>query len=214
MRYIGWTLLIAFWVLLAGFLHYTLPHKDVVRIVNTYEERQELNDWTRLFWSRPDAQSDELVNRDVQFIQTVQANGKPMVYRNEDTGWSWPPYFKFDTANLYTQAADSISTRDAPEWYVLTHYGWRNEFLSIFPNAVALRAVGGPDVPKGIAWVNIVVLLTLGVLLSAIWVRWRRFRKARIDPTLEELQDNWEAAGDAVEARRGKFRRWLKSWRA
>ena len=31
--------------------------------------------------------------------------------------------------------------------------------------------------------------------------------------TLEGLQDNWEAAGDAVEARRGKFRRWLKSRR-
>lgn len=213
MRYIGWTLLIAFWMLLAGILHYTLPQKDVVRIVNTYEERQELNDWTRVFWSRPDAQSDELVNRDVQFIQTVQANGRPMVYRNEDTGWSWPPYFKFDTANLYTQAADSVSAKDAPEWYVITHYGWRNEFLSVFPNAVALRAVAGPDAPKGTPWVNIIVLLALGVLLSAIWVRWRRFRRARIDPTLEGLQDNWEAAGDAVEARRGKFRRWLKSWR-
>ena len=191
-------------MLLAGILHYTLPQKDVVRIVNTYEERQELNDWTRVFWSRPDAQSDELVNRDVQFIQTVQANGRPMVYRNEDTGWSWPPYFKFDTANLYTQAADSVSAKDAPEWYVITHYGWRNEFLSVFPNAVALRAVAGPDAPKGTPWVNIIVLLTLGVFAisdlgfagagsagRALIQRWRG------------LQDNWEAAGDAVEARRG-----------
>jgi membrane protein implicated in regulation of membrane protease activity len=96
---------------------------------------------------------------------------------------------------------------------VITHYGWRNEFLSVFPNAVALRAVAGSDAPKGTPWVNIIVLLALGVLLSAIWVRWRRFRRARIDPTLEGLQDNWEAAGDAVEVRRGRLRRWLKSWR-
>jgi len=98
MRFIGWTLLIVFWVSLGSFLHYTLPHRDIVRIVNTYEERQELGDWTRLFWARPDEQSSTLISRDVQFIQGVRVNGKPTVYRNEDTGWSWPPYFKFDTA--------------------------------------------------------------------------------------------------------------------
>ncbi|MEL6451538.1 MAG: DUF1523 family protein [Pseudomonadota bacterium] len=213
MRYIGWTLLIAFWVSLGAFLHYTLPQRDIVRIVNTYEERQELGDWTRMFWSRPDEQTDALINRDVQFIQGVRANGKPIVYRNEDTGWSWPPYFKFDTANLYTEANDAISTRAAPEWYVLTHYGWRNEFLSTFPNAVSIRPVAGPDASKGIPWVNIIVLSLLAAFFYAIWVRWRRFRRARIDPRLEEWQDNWEAAGDAVAAKRGRFRRWLDSWR-
>jgi len=214
MRYIGWTLLITFWVALGAFLHYTLPQRDIVRIVNTYEERQELGDWTRMFWSRPDAQSDGLINRDVQFIQTVRANGRPMVYRNEDTGWSWPPYFKFDTSNLYTEAADSVSTRAAPEWYVLTHYGWRNEFLTIFPNAISLRQVDGPDASKGIPWVNIIVLVVIAAIFYAIWVRWRRFRRARIDPKLEEIQDSWEAAGERIDARRGRIRRWLDSWRA
>ncbi len=33
-----------------------------------------------------------------------------MVYRNEDTGWGWPSYFKFDTANLQTEADDLSST--------------------------------------------------------------------------------------------------------
>ncbi|WP_299618408.1 DUF1523 family protein [uncultured Tateyamaria sp.] len=214
MRYIGWTLLISFWVILGAFLHYTLPQRDVVRIVNTYEERQELGDWTRVFWSRPDEQTDALINRDVQFIQALRANGDPIVYRNEDTGWSWPPYFKFDTANLYTEANDAISTRAAPEWYVMTHYGWRNEFLSAFPNAISLRPVDGPDASKGIPWVNIIVLSLLAVFFAAIWVRWRRFRRARLDPKLEELQDNWEAAGDAVDKRRGRFRNWLNSWRS
>lgn len=214
MRYVGWIILIAFWVSFGAFLHYTLPQRDVVRIVNTYEERQELGDWTRMFWSRPDAQTDVLINRDVQFIQGVYANGKPMVYRNEDTGWSWPPYFKFDTANLYTEANDAVSTRAEPEWYLVTHYGWRNEFLSIFPNAISIRPIEGPDAPKGIPWVNIVVLTLLAAFFYAIRVRWRRFRRARIDPKLEELQDNWDAAGEAVQARRGRVRRWLDTWRS
>lgn len=214
MRYISWTLIIVFWVSLGAFLHYTLPDKDVVRIVNTYEERQDLNDWTRIFWSRPDSQSDLLTDRYVQFIQTVRADGSLMVYRNEDTGWSWPPYFKFDTANLYTEANDGVSSKAAPEWYVVRHYGWRNEFLSSFPNAISIRPIEGPDVSPGIPWLNITILTLLAAVFYAIWVRWRRFRKARIDPTLEEMQDNWEAAGDAVQEKRGRFRRWLSSWRS
>ncbi|MEL6809464.1 MAG: DUF1523 family protein [Pseudomonadota bacterium] len=214
MRYIGWIILITFWVCLAAFLHYTLPQRDIVRIVSTYEERQELNDWTRVFWSRPDEQSDAQITRDVQFITGVRANGKPTVYRNEDTGWSWPPYFKFDTANLYTEANDAISTKDAPEWYVIKHYGWRNEFVSAFPNAISIWRVDGPDASRGIYWTNIIVLTTLAALFIAIRVRWRRFREARIDPKLEELQDSWEAAGDAVDAKRGRVRRWLGTWKA
>lgn len=214
MRYIKWTVIIVFWALVAAFFHYTLPQRDVVRIVNTYEERQELGDWTRMFWSVPDDQSESLINRDVQFIQAVRTNGRPIVYRNEDTGWSWPPYFKFDTANLYTEANDAVSTQAAPRWYVLKHYGWRNEFLSIFPNAISIRPVDGPDASKGIPWLNIFVLTMFAALIYAIWVRWRRFRRARIDPRLEEISGTLEAAGDAMEDRRGRIRRWLDSWRS
>ena len=213
MRYIGWTLLITFWVAVGGLLHYTLPQRDIVRIVNTYEERQELGDWTRVFWSRPDTQSDTLINRDVQFIQTVRANGRPMVYRNEDTGWSWPPYFKFDTSNLYTEAADQVSTKVNPEWVLITHYGWRNEFLTVFPNAISIRPVDGPDASKGLPWVNILILTLLAAVFYGIWVRWRRFRRRRIDPTLEEWQDSFEATSAAIAQKRGRFRRWIDSWR-
>ena len=145
MAYVKWTIILTFWLLVGGLLHYALPQYDVVRIVNTYEERQDLNDWTRIFWSEPEDQSTSLSNRDVQFIQAVRVNGKPIVYRNEDTGWGWPFYFKFDTANLYTEANDAISTKAAPEWVSIMHYGWRNEFLSIFPNAISIKQVEGPD---------------------------------------------------------------------
>ena len=123
MAYVKWAFIIIFWGTIAAVLQYSLPQHDIVRIVNTYEERQDLNDWTRIFWSEPQDQSASLANRDVQFIQAVRDSGKPIVYRNEDTGWGWPPYFKFDTANLYTEANDAKSTKENPKWVVVTHYG-------------------------------------------------------------------------------------------
>lgn len=212
MVYVKWVFWGTFWLLIAAFFHYTLPQHDIVRIVNTYEERQDLGDWTRIFWSVPDDQTESLVNRDVQFIQAVRPDGDAEVYRNEDTGWRWPPYFKFDTANLYTEANDSKSTRDNPRWVSVTHYGWRNEYWSIFPNAVAIKPVEGPDATI-IPWINIVVLVIFFAFVWAIWVRWRRFRRARIDPVLEDMGDSFEAAGDRMAARRGRFRRWLDSWK-
>ncbi len=209
MRYFVWAFMVLFWGTVAMFLHYTLPQNDVVRIVNTYEERQELNDWTRIFWSTPDDQSLNVTNRDVQFIQAVRPNGRAIVYRNEDTGWRWPPYFKFDTANLYTEAADRISTKDDPEWVIVRHYGWRNEFFSSFPNAVSLRPAEGPD-DKPINWFNIVFLTIFAAIVYGLWVRWRKFRQARIDPVIEDIGDSIDAAGDAMQEQSGRFRKWLK----
>lgn len=212
MVYVKWVFILTFWLLLGGLLHYALPQYDIVRIVNTYEERQDLNDWTRIFWSDPDDQSTSLSSRDVQFIQGVRENGKPIVYRNEDTGWGWPFYFKFDTANLYTEANDAISTKDNPEWVSIMHYGWRNEFLSAFPNAISLKPVEGPD-HRVINWFNIIFLTLLAALFWAIWVRWRRFRLARIDPVIEDISDSMDEAGERIAERGGRFRRWLNSWR-
>ncbi len=213
MTYIKWAFILTFWLLLGALLHYSLPQYDIVRIVNTYEERQDLTDWTRIFWASPDDQAANLAGRDVQFIQGVRANGKPIVYRNEDTGWGWPFYFKFDTANLYTEANDAISTKENPEWVAILHYGWRNEFLSTFPNAISITPVEGPD-HRVINWFNIIFLILVAALFWAIWVRWRRFRQARIDPMLDDIGDSMDAAGDRISEKRGNFRRWLNTWRS
>ncbi len=178
MRYLKWAIRILLAVFVLVLLHYNLPQRDIVRIVDTYEERQDFG-VNSIFWSSGDAGGGTAVNRDVLFIQTVKANGKVMVYRNEDTGWRWPPYFKFDTADLQARAADAISTKEDPEWYAMKHYGWRSNFLSAFPNAVKLKPVEGPDVTL-IPWMNIVIILVLLAVFRTIQVRirrlWRRIR--------------------------------------
>lgn len=219
MRYVKWTVLATLAAIVIGFFHYTLPQHDVVRIVGTYQERQDLSDWTRVFWATPDSQATGLVNRDVQFIQAVKANGKEIVYRNEDTGWFWPPYFKFDTANLLARAQDLISTSENPKWAVVTHYGWRNIYVSAFPNAVNIKPVAGPDVTI-IPWFNIVFFVLLAIILFMIRRMWLQFRERALDPALEDVGDAWdrveERAGQAAEDVRGvwgRFRALLMSWK-
>jgi hypothetical protein len=177
-----------------------------VRVTDTYEKRIDPGE-NSLFWAQADVGTDgTLANRDVFFIQTRRVGGDVMVYRNEDTGWGWPPYFKFDTSNLQAEASDLASTEAAPRYVAMKHYGWRNEFLTIFPNAISVRAVDGPDASKGIPWLNIIILTLFAAVTYGIWVRWRRFRMARIDPTVEAIEDDLADATGAVTG-------WLNSWR-
>ena len=209
MAYVKWFFVVAFWVIVAAFFHYTLPQVDIVRITDTYEKRENPG-VNAIFWARGDAGSGATDNgRDVFFIQTRRVtNDGVMVYRNEDTGWGWPPYFKFDTANLQAEAADLRSTASAPQYAALRHYGWRIEFLSVYPNATSVWPVEGPDASKPLPWLNGVILLIVAAVWYGLWVRWRRFRESRIDPTLEDIQDSLEATGDAVAEKHGKLRRW------
>ncbi|WP_227271863.1 DUF1523 family protein [Roseobacter weihaiensis] len=208
MFYVKWFFILSFWLLIGGFFHYTLPQVDIARITDTYEKRENPGA-NSIFWARGDAGSaSDVTGRDVFFIQTRLANDRVMVYRNEDTGWGWPPYFKFDTSNLQAEAADLRSTAATPEYVAIKHYGWRLEFLSIFPNALSVWPVEGPEASKPVPWVNILILTLFAAVFYGLWVRWRRFREARIDPKLEEIQDSWEATEDAMAEKRGKLRRW------
>jgi len=213
MVYLKWAFRAVVALLIVGFFHYTLPQHDIARVTDTYEKRIDFGE-NSLFWASSDVGNAETtVNRDVFFIQAKYPNGDVMVYRNEDTGWGWPPYFKFDTSNLQAEAADLKSSADAPQWVVIKHYGWRNEFLSIFPNAVSVRPATGPE-EQIIPWLNIVILTIFAAIFWAIYVRWRRFRAARIDPVLEEIEDGYDAASDALADRRGRVSRWLGTWRS
>lgn len=211
MRYVKWTFIAAAVLLVAAFLHYVLPQRDIVRIVNTEVRRVDIgeNAW---FWASPDVGTAAVANRDIRFIETIRPNGRPVVYRNEDTGWGWPPYFKLDSSNLQAEASDLVSTREAPIWVAVRHYGWRNEFLTIFPNAVGVRQVEGPEV-RLIPWLNIVILG--GLVAFALFLRalWRQFRERTIDPLIEDGQDTYDRIDAFADEKRSGFRKWLDTWR-
>ena len=196
MRYLKWILRVILLMLAFGFLHYTLPQHDIVRVTNTYEKRIDFGS-SGFFWASGKHNADgTLLNRDVFFIETFKTNETPMIFRNEDTGWGWPPYFKFDTSNLQAEASDMIgkTALDDTKWIIMRHYGWRNEFFSIYPNAVSLRLATGPD-ERVIPWVKVGLLTVMAAVFWALWVRWVRFRIRRIDPILEKWDDRFERAG-------------------
>ena len=223
MRILSFTLRLLPILMFGLLLHYVLPQHDIVRIVNTYQERQDLDDWTRIFWADPDTQSTTLVNRDVQFIQSVKKKTwllgfiqrdatEVMVYRNEDTGWGWPFYFKFDTASLQTEADDLRSTQENPKWAVMTHYGWRNEYLSAFPNAIAIRPVASPN-ETVIPWFNIFFFVFLIVAIGTVRAMWFQFRERMVDPAMDRVGDQMDIVEAHMDQRRSKMRRWWDSWK-
>jgi len=180
----------------AVLLNYFLPDRDIVRIVGTEIKRQDIGKKAP-FWDRGDIGNEEGINQDVRFIYTVKENGKTAVYRNQDTGFGFPFYFKFDSSDLSAQAEDFSKLGE--QWVAIRHYGWRVRMFTIFPNATSIKPVSGPDV-RLIPWFNIVFIGLLILLWGTLWWKIRSWKAKRIDPTLNKVGDSLgEAARDVSE---------------
>lgn len=222
MRYVKYTLLTILALFLAAVLHYTLPQRDIVYVTQVsvkYETFGE-NSW---FWASPETGTNVAegrVQRDVRFIDTVRPNGRTAVFRNEDTGWSWPPYFKFNSADLQAQASKFVTPPNTePRWVALTHYGWRINYINIYPNAVSITPVAGPDV-RLIPWLNIIILTILAALAFLIWRMLAQFRERVVDPAVDRMAQTLDAVDAQTDAARdralgiwGRFTAWLGTWR-
>ncbi len=103
MNRLKWISLALVALVIGLFLQYSLPSRDIVQIVGTDIKRMDVGGSSWL-WASQDAGTNVNSTRDVRFINAVRPNGKPSVYRNEDTNWGWPPYFKFDSGNLNAEA--------------------------------------------------------------------------------------------------------------
>ena len=221
MKYVKWTFRITLILLAAGFLHYTLPQHDIVRITNTYNRLTAISSSNSWAYASPDSGTAITDGpRDIRFVEAVYADESVMVYRNEDTGWVWPPYFKYDSSNLQAQAGNLKSLASAPTWVSVTHYGWRFAFLSIYPNAIGVKEVAGPDV-RIIPYVPIIVLLLLAFGYVMLRRMWAQFLERTVEPAMAEVEETW----DGVEARAdlastkakgvlGRIGVWFGSWRA
>lgn len=200
-----WPRIIILLILLSGigaFAHYTLPQRDIVRITDTQLQLTEISGWSAWFYAQSDSGADGTsVQRDVRIISAVRPDDSPIDFRNEDTGlFGWPPYFKIDSQDVQTEAQDLRSTRDAPIWVAITHYGWRSNLLSSYPNAINIRQVEGPDV-RLIPWLNIVILLVLALGLFMIWRIWERFEDRVIAPMADGFAVQWAKLKDSFSGR-------------
>lgn len=214
-------------VIFGSMLHYVLPQHDIVQISQAEPRRTDFGSFNRWFYAQADSGSVEMANRDIFYIfadkkKTFLLGFVPrdamevMVYRNEDTGWIWPPYFKFDSSNLHGQAT-SQARKDADSvggnWAVITHYGWRIPFLSIFPNAVSIKSVEGPDV-RIIPWFNIFFFVFLIVGIAFLRAMWMQFRERAVDPLMDNAGDRYDEASAGLAKRRGRMSRWLDTFKS
>lgn len=220
MKYLKWIVGIPLVLVVVLFAHYTLPSRDVVRIVGTDVKRMDIGS-SALFWAAPDAGTNPNWTRDVRFINAVWPDGSTRVYRNEDTDWGWPPYFKFDSGNVTAQAQD-LAKKPGDVWVAVTHYGWRIELFTIFPNAISIEEVSGPDTIL-IPWFNIAFFLILALIAFLVFRAVRAFKRRRIDPVVENIDEFIDDVGENAEQARAHaekhatkatsgLRRWLKRW--
>jgi hypothetical protein len=143
---------------IAAGLHYVLPRHDVVRIVNTEVRRVDAS-------GKPIGSGDNpAASRDVYYVYAEDVDDRsPRVYRNEDTGWGFPFYFKFNSADVQAVASSIAAERGVA---LVTKYGWRAQLFSWFPNAVSVRRWDPADTV--IPWFNIVFFTLLAV--GAVWL--------------------------------------------
>ena len=202
-------------------LHYVLPQHDVVRIGSTEVIRTDFSGFNRMFYAQADSGGVEQPTRDLRLINTDKKNTfflgfvardttEVKVYRNEDTGWIWPPYFKFDSSDLQAEAS-SVARGDS--WAVLTHYGWRVRWASIYPNAISVRIVDSPDV-RIIPWFNIFFFVFLVAGIAFLRAMWMQFRERAVDLLLDTAGHHYDEASAGMAKRRGRVLRWLDTWRA
>ncbi|MBG6142345.1 hypothetical protein IWQ51_000454 [Labrenzia sp. EL_142] len=220
MKYVKWIVGIPLVLVVLLFAQYTLPGRDVVRIVGTDVKRMDIGS-SSLFWAAPDAGTNPNWTRDVRFINAVWPSGEPRVYRNEDTEWSWPPYFKFNSSNVTAQAQD-LAKKQGEVWVAITHYGWRIQLFTIFPNIISIQEVSGPNAIL-IPWFNIAFFTILAMIAYLIFRAVQAFKRRRIDPVVENIDEFIDDVGDNAEQARARaekhataatsgFRRWFKRW--
>ncbi|MBO0733201.1 MAG: DUF1523 family protein [Methylocapsa sp.] len=144
-------------------LDYFLPHHLILKMVGTDVKRVSGS-------GRADSQFD------IRYIYSEDIDTKkPRVFRNEDTGWGFPWYFKFNSSDVQA-AARAISNEGGTA--AITYYGWRIQLFSMYPNVIKIkRADPGTAI---IPWFNIAFFTVVigGALWLALWIRGIRKRRS------------------------------------
>ncbi|WP_028451480.1 DUF1523 family protein [Chitinilyticum aquatile] len=119
----------------SAFLDYFLPEKTVTTITGVEVKLSDKDG--------PVSKSNPADGpaSDVFYIYTARDVTDIRVYRNEDTRWGWPFYFKFDSADVQARAA-ALASEKKPA--LITSYGWRITMFSVYPNVTSV-SLAAPD---------------------------------------------------------------------
>lgn len=119
-------------VALAAAIEHYLPSTVVAQVTGIDVKRMD---------KRKTGEDGVADTRDVRFIIAKEIDGgEDLVFRNEDTGWGWPPYFKFDSGDVAAQAVN-IKETASDSAVLIRYYGWRMPVFDMYPNAVSIRVV-------------------------------------------------------------------------
>jgi hypothetical protein len=171
-KVVKYALLALVLLLLVLFFHYNLPRTEVVQITGTDIKRMTEGKTKKTDSdTATTSQTQATVVRDVRLINTVTREDRIMVFRNEDTGWGWPPYFKFNSADVQAKAHKFLTSEQKP-WVRVKFYGWRIQMFSKFPNAISLKAVSKDY--KHLPLFNIVLLI---LFFTALFFLFKWFQR-------------------------------------
>ena len=131
---------LSFFIVIAGTVNYVMPSYDET-VVTGMEVRRMDKDGVI---SKSNPADGEV--RDVYFLFTENPDSKKtMVYRNEDTGWGLPPYFKFSSADMQAKAQAYANEHQRVQ---IKYYGWRITMFDEFRNALSVKEITEADSPS------------------------------------------------------------------
>lgn len=159
-------------------VHYYTPATTIVKITGTEIKLSDKDG--RISKANP----VDGAAYDIYYISTQNEKGKIMMYRNEDTGWGPPWYFKFNSADLQARA---LSISQSGKHAILVSYGWRFNIPSMFKNVLSLKAIEDPNVStfsvytlitigSWLAWLALIVAQTVGYVKFSRWREEREFK--------------------------------------
>ncbi len=147
------------------FCAYSLPSHMKVHVTGTEVTRKDVKN-----------SDGEIRTSDVRYVMAEDLDGEPRMFRNQDTGWGWPPFFKFDSGDLAAQA-NNYSINGREEVVLVTYYGFRIRLVSAFPNLISMKTVERDYQP--IPWFTIFFGLAHVVLIGVVVALIREFRDSR-----------------------------------
>ncbi|MBE3605807.1 DUF1523 family protein [Campylobacter sp. RM13119] len=119
--------------MLAVAVNYAFPHYDDALITGGEVKRMDKDGLVST------ANPADGPTRDVYFVYTQEANStKVMPYRNEDTRWGFPFYFKFNSADVQAVAQSFAGEQKLVQ---VKFYGWRIALLDEFRNIISIREI-------------------------------------------------------------------------